>query len=69
MQQLRTLFTTTEYDRLVHWLRGQTMALCDAQRYNHTTGTYETRCEGVPHGMVTYSKNVARFVLGLPVID
>jgi hypothetical protein len=51
-----------------HWMRGQTMGICDGRKYNHDTGEYEPTGCG-PHGTVVYSWDLARFLHGLPVTD
>jgi hypothetical protein len=53
-----------------HWMRGQTMSVCDGREYNYAEKRYQpTKCAGHPHGVVAYPWDVERFLLGLPVID
>lgn len=53
-----------------HWMRGQTMAICEGQKFNRDTGEYETSCGGVAHGMtIVYPWDLERFLKGLPIID
>lgn len=42
------------------WMSGQTVSLCDGQRYNHETKKYEPTGCG-PHGSVVYSWDVKNF--------
>lgn len=49
------------------WMYGQTIGLCDGQRYNHDTKQYEPSCG--PHGAAYYRVDLQRFLSGLPVID
>lgn len=51
------------------WMNGQTMMLCEGQRYNHETREYEEDCGGIAHGPVTYTWDLQRFLDGRPVID
>lgn len=52
-----------------HWMRGQTIGLCEGKRYNYETEEYEPACEGVAHGPAWYPWDVQRFIRGDPVID
>jgi hypothetical protein len=53
-----------------HWMRGQTMSICDGRSYNHEAGQYEpTECADTPHGIVAYPWDVERYLHGYPVID
>lgn len=57
-------------DKFSHWMRSQTVAVCEGRRYNHDAREYEPdECAGHPHGVVTYPSDVERFLLGLPIID
>lgn len=58
-----------DVQRFYHWMRGQTMAICEGNAYNHDTKEYEEACGGVSHGYVTYGYDIERFLAGLPVID
>jgi hypothetical protein len=51
------------------WMRGQTMMLCNGERYNHDTQMYEASCGGVAHGTVVYPWDLLRFLEGRAVID
>ena len=51
------------------WMRGQTMTLCNGQRFNHDTGEYEESCGGAAHGSVVYGWDLERFLAGGEVID
>lgn len=55
------------FTELMHWMRGQTMALCDGQRYDHDTKQYYKT--GVAHGPVVYSHDLFRFLGGGPILD
>ena len=52
-----------------HWMRGQTIALCEGRLYDHDTREYYESCGGVAHGAATYPWDVESFLAGLPVID
>lgn len=52
-----------------HWMRGQTIGLCEGKKYNHETESYEPACGGVEHGPAYYPWDVDRFIRGDPVID
>lgn len=43
------------------WMNGQTQSICEGKLYNHYTGEYEESCNGVSHGVVAYSWDVAKF--------
>jgi hypothetical protein len=59
-----------ELDDFHHWMRGQTMSICDGRSYNHEARQYEsTECADSPHGIVCYPSDVQRYLRGLPVID
>jgi hypothetical protein len=51
------------------WMRGQTMMLCQGQRYNYETEKFEEACGGVAHGGVVYVWDMLRFLNGQPIID
>lgn len=67
--QLRELLHTHEYDRLMQFMYGQTVGVCEGRKYNHETKEYEVACNGVSHGVVVYSHDLERFIAGLPVVD
>lgn len=56
------------HDAFRHWMRGQTMTVCNGRLYNHETREYYAS-ECGPHGPVTYGHDLQRFLDGLPVID
>ena len=70
-------YTNAELDEILgprrqefdHWMRGQTVALCEGRTYDHESAKYEESCGGVAHGVVTYQHDLRRFLDGLPVID
>lgn len=55
------------FDELMKWMYGQTMAICDGQRYDHDTKQYHDT--GHAHGPVVYSYDVHRFLAGGPILD
>lgn len=55
-------------DRFNKWMSGQTMSICDGRRYNHKLGQYEATGCG-PHGTITYSHDVRRFLSGGQPLD
>jgi hypothetical protein len=57
-------------DDFWHWMRGQTMMLCDGRGYDHETKTYyATECSPIGHGGVVFTWDAQRYLDGLPVID
>jgi len=45
------------------WMTGQTQSLCDGRSYNHEKREYEkTKCVDNPHGIVTYTWDLERFI-------
>jgi hypothetical protein len=51
-----------------HWMRGQTVSLCDGKFYDHTLKQeIDSNCG--PHGVVVYADDVLRYLQGKPVID
>lgn len=67
-QQLRRILGS-HFDDFGRWMRGQTMTLCNGQKYNHDTEEYEEACGGVSHGGVVYPWDLGRYLNNLPVID
>lgn len=61
--------TGGRFDEFTHWMRGQTMMLCEGYRYNHDTQEYETACGGISHGGIVYPWDLERFLSGRPIID
>lgn len=54
----------------MHWMRGQTVMLCDGREYDHDEKAYkDTACAPWGHGVVTYRWDLDRFLRGLPIID
>lgn len=53
-----------EFDALMHWMRGQTMAICDRVRYTRELEMYEP--SGCTHetDTVLYTHDVRRFLAG-----
>lgn len=50
------------------WMNGQTMAICDGRAFDPEVGSVRDSGCG-PHGVVVYSWDAKRFLLGLPVVD
>jgi hypothetical protein len=50
------------------WMSGQTMAVCDGRVYDHVKGAYEPS-ECGPHGGITYTWDLQRFLDGRPIVD
>lgn len=51
-----------------HWMRGQTMALCEGTRWDPALrATVRSGCG--PHGPAVYGHDLRRFLGGLPVVD
>jgi hypothetical protein len=57
-----------EGDVFAYWMRGQTVALCDGREYDHDRREYVPGCP-VPHGVVTYPHDLARFLAGGAIDD
>ena len=67
VSQLERELDAETFEALQKWMHGQTMTLCNGQRYSHETKEYyET---GHSCGPVVYSWDVKRFLDGLAVID
>lgn len=56
-------------DEFGHWMRGQTMAICDGRKYNSDTNGYEPACDSRAHGGIVYPWDLQRFLDGAPIID
>jgi hypothetical protein len=67
--QLKDSMSTQQYKRLMEWMSGQTMMICDGRRYNHATREYEPSECGGRHGVVIYVHDVDRFLHAQPVVD
>jgi hypothetical protein len=52
-----------------HWMYGQTMAICDGRDYDYEKKEYVPSGCDHPHGSITYTWDLKRFLDGLPVID
>jgi len=53
-----------------HFMVGQTMSVCDGREYDHDKKEYHpTACADSPHGVVTYTVDVRRFLAGRPPLD
>lgn len=58
------------YERFLHWMRGQTMALCTGQEHDYETNTpIDTPCAAHPHGPIVYQDDLIRFLSGGHVVD
>ena len=66
-EQLSTILGE-RIDAFNHWMRGQTMSICDGRRYDYDKGEYEDTGCG-PHGVITYRWDVQRFIDGRPIVD
>ena len=56
------------FSEFKHWMRGQTIAVCEGRRYDHGRQVWlETGCG--PHGPATYGHDLRRFLAGGPIID
>lgn len=67
--QLEELFDEQELRRLGLWMNGQTMAICEARRYNHDTKKYEPNGCDRAHGGVIYAWDLERWLRAGPIID
>lgn len=65
--QLERELDADTFKRLGEWMRGQTMMICDGQRYNRDSG--ECEATGTAHGYVVSRWDVERFLAGGEVID
>lgn len=64
-EDLDDLFPGERRGDFNQWMRGQTCSICDGQRYDHDLKLYEaTACADAPHGPVTYTWDVQRYVDG-----
>lgn len=66
--QLQEILGEAGYHELGKWMYGQTMAICDGQRYDHDLQEYVQTCPE-PHGIVVYVWDLGRFMANLPIID
>jgi len=57
-----------DLERFYGWMYGQTMTLCQGEKYNHETKSYEEACGGIVHGPVVYSLDLARYLAGRTVV-
>jgi hypothetical protein len=67
--QLRRMYGEQGYRRLMLWMDGQTMTLCEGRSYDYSRNRYVQACGGVSHGLVVYGHDVQRWLAALPVID
>lgn len=57
-------------DAFDHWMRGQTVAICDGRRYDPDQRDYvPTACSAHPHGVVVYPWDVRQFLAGGGPLD
>lgn len=57
------------FPKLMEWMAGQTMMLCQGVKYEPDLGHEVEACGGVAHGPVIYVHDLRRFLANLPVID
>lgn len=60
------------FEAFQEWMRGQTMAICEASRYSPEADLYiPSACAGGgdPHGVVACPHDVARFISGKEPLD
>lgn len=58
------------YRQFMHWMRGQTMALCEGTEYDHEQGrSVDSGCAETPHGLVVYPSDFRRYCEGRPIVD
>lgn len=69
VSQLKEVLDEQQYNRLMIWMRGQTMMLCQGRAYSHERQEYYEVCNGVSHGPVIYSHDLYRFIEAKPIID
>lgn len=68
--QLETWLGSQGYRRLMLWMDGQTMAVCEGQRYHSESDGYRPdRCAHAPHGPVVYRWDLARWLEAGPILD
>lgn len=63
------LGSEVRYRQFLHWMEGQTTAICEGRSYNYDKREYEEACGAKPHGTVYYKGDLLRFMAGLPIID
>jgi hypothetical protein len=66
--QLERLLDAQQLARLDHWMRGQTVGVCDGRRYDHEARQYQDTGCG-PHGACVYCWDLERWLRGEPIID
>lgn len=67
--QLEELMDTQQFKRLMLWMYGQTMMLCESKLYSHEDKTYHEACGGVAHGPVIYPWDLEGFLYASPILD
>ena len=68
LTQLKRALSDGDYQRLMQWLVGQTVGVCDGRRWNPDTETYEPTGCG-PHGAVVYAHDLERWANNWAVMD
>lgn len=63
--QLQDILGEDRAKELFNWMYGQTMAICDGQRYDHDLQEYLPTCPE-PHGPVVYAWDFSRWLAGWP---
>lgn len=60
---LERIFPGDERKEFGHWMRGQTVGYCNGHAWNYDKHRDEpTACINTPHGMVTYTSDVERYL-------
>lgn len=57
-----------DFAAFAHWMRGQTMAICEGRRYDHDTHEYTPTGCG-PHGPVVYPWDLDNYLRGGRIHD
>lgn len=68
-RQIEEIVGTARLDQFWHWMRGQTMMLCEGKKYNHDTKQYEEACGGVAHGGIVYACDLRGFLSHGIILD
>jgi len=70
--QLEQVLDEQQSRRLMHWMYGQTMTLCEGRFWDEETKEYVADECGPPprgHGAVIYTHDLERFLRAGPIID
>ncbi len=56
------------FKKFLGWMHGQTVSVCEGQRFDHHFKAFKTSCGGVAHGTVYNFEDVYRFADADPAV-